>query len=132
MQDGYFPLTVVRGVPVVTAPGDIDATNAAQLCSALLEAAAHGHGTLVADLIRTDFCDASGLRVLLAARRQATAAGGEMLLVSRGPGMLRILAITRADRYFRSFTSLEEALAFAAVGESGGGHQVATGPGTTG
>jgi anti-sigma B factor antagonist len=128
MQDSQFPLTVVRGVPVVTASGDIDVTNAAQLSSALLEAAAHGPGTLVADLIRADFCDASGLRVLLAAGRQATAAGGEMLLVSRGPGMLRILAITRADRCFRNFTSLDAALAFA-VGSGSNGHRLAPGPG---
>ena len=37
---------VVSGVPVVTAPEEIDITNAPRLRSALLEAAEHGHGTL--------------------------------------------------------------------------------------
>lgn len=120
MQDGQFPVTVVRGVPVVTAAGDIDITNAAQLSSALLKAAAHGQGMLVADLTRTDFCDASGLRALLDARQRVRAADRELLLVSRGPGMLRILAITRADRCIRNFTSLGEALAFTAASGSNG------------
>ena len=134
MLDGQFPLTVVRGVLVVTAAGDIDATNAAQLSSALLAAAEHGQGTLVADLTRTEFCDASGLRSLLGARQQARAAGGDVLLVSRGPGMLRILAVTRADRCFRNFTSVDEALAHAAASGSArsGGHRLPVGPGAAG
>ena len=77
MQDGRFPFEMVDGVPVVTAPEEIDITNAPELRSALLEAAAHGHGTLVADLSRTQFCDSSGLHTLLAAHKRATAAGGE-------------------------------------------------------
>ena len=47
LHDGRFPFEVVSGVPVVTAPEEIDITNAPELRSALLEAAAHGHGTLV-------------------------------------------------------------------------------------
>ena len=88
----------------------------------------------MADLTRTGFCDASGLRSLLAARTQARAAGGDMLLVSSGPGMLRILAVTRADRCFRNFTSLDEALAHAAASGPGGssGHRLALGPGAAG
>ena len=45
--DGF---EVASGVPVVTAPEEIDITNAPALRSALLEAAAHGHGTLVVDM----------------------------------------------------------------------------------
>ena len=40
MHDGRFPFEVASGVPVVTAPEEIDITNAPQLRSALLEAAA--------------------------------------------------------------------------------------------
>jgi anti-sigma B factor antagonist len=67
MVEGRFPVEVVNGVPVVTAPEEIDITNAPELRAALLEAAAHGHGMLVADLSRTRFCDSSGLHTLLAA-----------------------------------------------------------------
>jgi hypothetical protein len=55
MHDGRYPFEVASGVPVVTAPEEIDITNAPALRSALLEAAAHGHGTLVVDMTRTQF-----------------------------------------------------------------------------
>ena len=71
-------------MPVVTTPEEIDITNAPELRSALLEAAAHGHGTLVADMSQTQFCDSSGLHTLLAAHKRATAAGGDMRLVLPG------------------------------------------------
>jgi anti-sigma B factor antagonist len=102
---------MVDGVPVVAAPEEIDITNAPELRSALLEAAAHGHGSLVADLSQTQFCDSSGLHTLLAAHKRATAAGGDMLLVISGNAVLRVFTITGVDHIIPNFTSLEEALA---------------------
>ena len=120
MQDGRFPFEMVDGVPVVAAPEEIDITNAPELRSALLEAAAHGHGTLVADLSRTQFCDSSGLHTLLAAHKRATAAGGDMLLVLPGNAVLRVFTITGVDRIIPNFTSLEEALAQTSANGSNG------------
>jgi anti-sigma B factor antagonist len=111
MQDGRFPVEVVDGVPVVATPEEIDITNAPELRSALLEAATHGHGTIVADMSRTEFCDSSGLHTLLAAHKRATDAGDEMLLVIPGNAVLRVFTITGVDRIIPNFTSLEEALA---------------------
>ena len=86
MVDGRFPVEVVDGVAVVTAPEEIDITNAPELRAALLEAAAHGNSTLVADLTGTQFCDSSGLHTLLAAHKRAQAEGSELVLVmSTGP-----------------------------------------------
>ena len=106
MHDGRFPFEVVSGVPVVTAPEEIDITNAPELRSALLEAAAHGHGTLVVDMTRTQFCDSSGLHTLLAAHKRAQAEGGELLLVISAAPVLRVFAITGIDRIIPNFTSL--------------------------
>jgi anti-sigma B factor antagonist len=100
-------------VPVVTAPQEIDITNAPELRSALLEAAACGRGTLVADLTRTRFCDSSGLHALLAAHKHAQAESGELLLVIPSTAVLRIFAITSIDRMIPNFTTLDEALAHA-------------------
>jgi len=111
MLGARFPVEVVGGVPVVAAPQEIDITNADGLRSALLEVAAHGHGTLVADMTRTRFCDSSGLHALLAAHKRAQAQGGELLLVIPSAAVLRVLAITCIDRMIPNFTSLEEALA---------------------
>jgi anti-sigma B factor antagonist len=111
MHDGRFPYEVVNGVPVVTAPEEIDITNAPELRSALLEAAAHGYGTLVADMTRTQFCDSSGMRTLLAAHKRAQAEGGELLLAITAAPVLRVFALTGIDRMIPNFTSLDEALA---------------------
>jgi anti-sigma B factor antagonist len=128
MQDGRFPFEMVDGVPVVAAPEEIDITNAPELRSALLEAAAHGHGTLVADLSRTQFCDSSGLHTLLAAHKRATAAGGDMLLVLPGNAVLRVFTITGVDRIIPNFASLEEALAQTPANGSNGYRRADGGP----
>ena len=128
MQDGRFPFEVVDGVPVVTAPEEIDITNAPELWAALLEAAAHGHGTLVADLTRTQFCDSSGLHTLLAAHKRAQAEGGELLLVIPGTAVLRVFAITAVDRIIPNFTSLEKALAPTSANGSNGHRRASGGP----
>ena len=111
MRDGMCPFEVVSGVPVVTAPEEIDITNAPELRSALLEAAAHGHGILVVDMTRTQFCDSSGLHTLLAAHKRAQAEGGELLLAITAAPVLRVLAITSIDRMILTFNSLDQALA---------------------
>jgi anti-sigma B factor antagonist len=108
MPDSGFPVEMVRGVPVVTAPEEVDITNADWLRSALLEAAEHG--TLVVDMTRTQFCDTAGLHALVGAYKRATAEGSEVVLVTTGAAVLRILAITGLDQVIPHFTSLEEAL----------------------
>ena len=111
MPDVRFPVEMVSGVPVVSAPEEIDITNADVLQTALLESAAHGPGTFVVDLTRTRFCDTAGLHALVSARKRAQAEGAEVLLVMPGAAVLRIFAVTGLDQVFPSFTSLEEALA---------------------
>jgi anti-sigma B factor antagonist len=120
MRDGRFPVELVGGVPVLAAPEEIDITNAPDLHSALLEAAADGTGTLVADMTRTQFCDSSGLHTLLAAHKRAQAEGGELLLVIPSTAVLRVFAITGIDRMIPNFTSLDEALAQASPNGSNG------------
>ena len=111
MVDGRFPVEVVDGVAVVTAPEEIDITNAPELRAALLEAAAHGNSTLVADLTGTQFCDSSGLHTLLAAHKRAQAEGSELVLVMSSRPVLRVFELTGIDRIIRNFTSLDQALA---------------------
>jgi anti-anti-sigma factor len=120
MHDGGFPVEMVNGVPVVAAPDAIDVTNTAEFRSALLKAAGLGHGTLVANLTGTQFCDASGLRALLAAHEQARTDGGEMLLVTRSAKVHRVLAITCTDRVISHCASLEEALERMSANRSNG------------
>jgi anti-sigma B factor antagonist len=119
MPDQGFPVQVVRGVPVVAAPEEIDITNAEALRSALLQAAAGGHGPLVADLTRTRFCDSSGIHALLTAHKRAGTGGRELLLVIPNAAVLRVFALIGVDRMIPNFTSLPEALAHAAATANG-------------
>jgi len=110
-----FPVEVVEGVPVVTAPEEIDITNAAGLKAALLEAARPelgepGRALVVIDMSRTRFCDSAGLNALVAADRQARAGGGEVRLVVVGEGVARVVALTGVDRVVAVYASLEDAL----------------------
>jgi anti-sigma B factor antagonist len=111
MPDVRFPVETVRGIPVVTAPAEIDITNATQLRTALLEAWAYGPGTLVVDMTRTLFCDSAALNALVGAHRRALAEGGGVLLAVTGEPVLRILALTGLSSVIPHFASLEEALA---------------------
>jgi anti-sigma B factor antagonist len=112
---------MVSGVPVVAAPVEIDMTNAPELRSALVEAAAHGRGTLVVDMTRTVFCDSSGLHTLIAAYKRAQAEGGELRLAMPAGG-LRVFELTGVDRVIPNFTSVEQAIAHRAANEPSG-HQ---------
>jgi anti-sigma B factor antagonist len=124
MRQDIFPVELVRGVPVVTAPEEIDITNAAGLRASLLEAAGleaaglavGGHPAFVVDMTRTRFCDSAGIAALIEAHRRAQAAGGHMLLAVSGAGVPRIFELTGVDRVIPSFTSLEEALAHTPAG----------------
>jgi len=117
MPDDEFPVQVVEGVPVVAVPAEIDITNAEALRSALLAAAADGHGTVVVDMTRTRFCDSSGLHTLIAAHRRAQAKGREVLLVIPSITVLRVFALTGMDRVIPTVTSLAEALAHTGRGD---------------
>src|SRR5690348_1886800 len=123
MPDDRFPVEGAGGVPVVAAPEEIDITNAEALRSALLTAAARGHGTLVVDMTRTRFCDSSGLHTLSAAHRRAGTEGREVLLVIPSTAVLRVFALTAMDKVIPSFASLAEALAHTAATANGHSRQ---------
>ena len=90
MPEPNFPVELVDGVPVVSAPEEIDITNAAGLRAALLQAAAPGTRTLVVDMSRTQFCDSAALNVLVRAHKRAQAEGREVLLVIADVTVLRL------------------------------------------
>ncbi|HME67632.1 MAG TPA: STAS domain-containing protein, partial [Streptosporangiaceae bacterium] len=121
MREDSFPVEMVRGVPVVAAPEEIDITNAAGLRAALLEAAgleaagleAAGHSAFVVDLTRTRFCDSAGIAALVEAHKRARAGGGQVLLAMSGAAVPRIFELTGVDRVIPSFASLDDALAHA-------------------
>jgi anti-sigma B factor antagonist len=105
-----FPVEVVEGVPVVTAPEEIDITNAAGLRAAVSEAIGPGSAVVIVDMSRTRFCDSAGLNILVNADRRARAEGGEVRLVIIAESIVRVVALTGVDRVIPIYASLEEAL----------------------
>jgi anti-sigma B factor antagonist len=105
-----FEVVELGGLPVVMAPEEIDVANSGQFRLALLSAAAQGP-TIVVDLSRTEFCDSSGLSVLVRALRRARSEGGELRLVVSTHAVRRIIAVTGVGTIFSIFASLDEALA---------------------
>jgi anti-sigma B factor antagonist len=135
MRDVGFPVEVVRGVPVVAAPGEIDITNAEGLREALDRAAggrAAGGGAalhraagdrcgeLVVDLTRTTFCDSAAIHALVDAHKRARAEGGRVVMAVSGVAVPRIFEITGVDRVIPRFPSVAEALAHISATEAPG------------
>jgi anti-sigma B factor antagonist len=106
-----FPV-MINGIPVVTAPAEIDTITAGQLRTVLLHSAAHGHTIIVVDMTGTLFCDSVGFSVLVAAHRRARGEGGELrLVIPADSAVSRIFTVTGLDQVIPRFASLDQALA---------------------
>jgi anti-sigma B factor antagonist len=103
-------LSQVNGVPVVRAAVEVDATNAQDLRAAIVAAISTGTERLIVDMGGTQFCDSTGLNVLVRAHKRLADGGGELLLVASEPTLLRIFKVTGMDTMFHLFASLDEAL----------------------
>jgi anti-sigma B factor antagonist len=102
---------MINGLPVVTAPAEIDVITAEQLRMVLLDAGRHEHATVVVDMTRTRFCDSAGLAVLAGAHRRALAQGGGLRLVlTSGGAVARVLSFTGLDCFIPGFGTLDQAL----------------------
>jgi anti-anti-sigma factor len=107
---------MVKGVPVVAAPGEIDASNADWLRTTLLETAARGHATFVVDMTRTRLCASAGLGALVRAHKRALAEGAELrLLMPTSAAVLRVFALTGTGHLIPTFTDLDRARAGRAI-----------------
>ena len=111
MPDVSYPIKQVRGVPVITAPADIDMTNADLLRAVLAGTAALGHTTIVLDMTATQFCDSVGLLVLVRAHKRTAAGGGELRLVIATAAVRRLFAVSGMDHVIPTFSTLGLALA---------------------
>jgi anti-sigma B factor antagonist len=105
-----FDVALVDGLAVVTTPDEIDIGNSALLREALAAAADTGAPVLIVDMARTEYCDSTGLNVLVRAMRQAGEEGRTIRLVAGGSGLQRIFAVTGVGSLFRVYESLDKAL----------------------
>ncbi|MFD8465808.1 STAS domain-containing protein [Streptomyces cyaneofuscatus] len=95
---------------VVTPVGELDHHTADLLREPLESAVEQGRSRLVVDCSRLDFCDSTGLNVLLGARLKAEADGGGVHLAGMQPVVARVFEITGAEAVFTVHATLEDAL----------------------
>ena len=96
---------------VVTPAGELDHHTADLLREPLEECLEKGCARLVIDCSRLEFCDSTGLNVMLGARLKAEAAGGGVHLAAMQPVVARVFEITGAEAVFTVHDTLETALA---------------------
>ncbi|MFB7500981.1 STAS domain-containing protein [Streptomyces sp. NPDC056161] len=96
---------------VVAAAGELDHHTADLLREPLDDLHDKGFSRLVVDCSRLEFCDSTGLNVLLGARLKAEAAGGGVHLAAMQPVVARVFEITGAEAVFTVHDSVEAALA---------------------
>jgi anti-sigma B factor antagonist len=81
--------------------GEIDLYTAPRLHSELMSALAAGTPVqLVVDMAGVEFCDSTGMNVLLAAQRRAREVGGDLQLASPRPAIKKVLHVTGLESVF--------------------------------
>lgn len=85
---------------VISVAGEIDLYTAPKLQSELMTALTASPVRLIVDMSRVDFCDSTGINVLLAAHRQARECGGELQLAGPGSATRKVLQVTGLESVF--------------------------------
>lgn len=92
--------------------GELDIATTDELRRRLTDAlsAVDGGVRLVVDLTRLDFCDASGLGALLAARETAERLGAKVRLAITEGRVLRVIRLTQLDRVLPVYPTVRAAV----------------------
>jgi anti-sigma B factor antagonist len=86
---------------VMSVIGEIDLYTAPRLHGELVTALAGGGPVqLVVDMSGVEFCDSTGMNVLLAAQRRARERGGDLELAAPRPTVRKILQVTGLESVF--------------------------------
>jgi anti-sigma B factor antagonist len=98
---GQFVVATERteGMAIVSLSGELDIATADDLTDALDAIELGESERLVIDLSGVGFMDSSGLRILIAAQREATADGYRLTVVTGDSPAKRVLELTRMDAH---------------------------------
>lgn len=100
----------IRGHTVLAISGELDISTTAGLRDRIAAVLEDGARLVVIDLSRVSFCDASGLRMLVAVRRKADAYGCAVALAGPRPHVRKLLRITGLDQAFPIYSTLGQAV----------------------
>jgi anti-sigma B factor antagonist len=93
---------------VVSVFGEIDLATEPQLREALEPLLSQPNPQVVLDLTNVDFCDSTGVTLLVRSRRRL-GPSGRLLLVGAQPPVERLLQITGLDQLFRMYATVADA-----------------------
>jgi len=85
---------------IMSVTGEIDLYTAPKLHSELMTALAAAPQRLTVNMAGVDFCDSTGMNVLLAAQRRAREDGGDLQLASPRPAIRKVLHVTGLESVF--------------------------------
>ncbi|MFA1540344.1 STAS domain-containing protein [Actinomadura monticuli] len=88
------------GHAVVTATGELDLYTAPRLQAALAGLLREQATRIVVDMSGVEFCDSTGMNVLLSAMKRLKEQGGSLELAAPRPAVRRILQVTGLDTVF--------------------------------
>ncbi|PYM08569.1 MAG: hypothetical protein DMD82_02090 [Candidatus Rokuibacteriota bacterium] len=104
-------VTQTGAVTLVVPKGDLDMATADQMKRTLSDLIEKGQSKLVMDLTRVAYVDSSGLGALVAAMKQARAAGGNLKLCSLQEDVRSIFEMTRLIKVMAVHSDRQEAVA---------------------
>jgi anti-sigma B factor antagonist len=113
-----FSITTAQVGPesyVVALSGEVDMYEAPALERDLAKIATHGGRRVIVDFTSADFIDSSVLGVLVREVERLRPRGGDLLVVSSDPRILRAFEITGLDRMFTIEPNLTDAVAAGAA-----------------
>jgi anti-sigma B factor antagonist len=96
------------GVVIIDLRGEIDVSTAPDLRNILIGLVENNAGPVLVNLSNVLYMDSAGLSVLIAAHRKAQNAGGVLGLVNPQQPIQQVLKLTRVDKVFQIFRSIEE------------------------
>ncbi|MGH9108732.1 MAG: STAS domain-containing protein [Acidimicrobiales bacterium] len=99
-----------RGVPIVSASGEIDVATAPPLRDRLQALTAAGKSTVVVDLLGVTFLDSTALGVLVGALKRCRESGGDLPLVITEPRILKVFEITGLTDVFPIHSNVDDAV----------------------
>ncbi|MBG0827603.1 STAS domain-containing protein [Planomonospora sp. ID67723] len=106
-------VTHYRACVVVSIAGDLDKVSAPELEQTLTDLLAGGHIHLIADVSELDFCDSTGVWLLLSGLRRTFEAGGWLRLAGVRGFLQRLLELTRLSDAFPTDPTVAESLSHA-------------------
>ncbi|WP_042391665.1 STAS domain-containing protein [Streptacidiphilus carbonis] len=99
------------GHAVAQLHGALDMDTTVGLCDALGGAVDTGHRHLVLDMSGVDFCDSTGLNMIVLVRRHVAERHGTLVMAGVGELVQRVLDITGVGTVIPQYPDVEQALA---------------------